>query len=544
MKAVNLSITVLVLVVLLTITAISIIGPTIDVFGKLSPGTTADSVKNSACLVLQSTGCVNPSSVKVDFDADMNGVVDNNDDLQDLCDNYYNTGGSVTECRRQCRCIPGSQGGGGNGNGGEPTQECSDGTLYGECSSNKPKYCDDNGNLLDNYCYGPDLIVGTTDDCGCSSGECQTDGSCEIVSFDSCDQACWNNEFDSGECVSGEIPSEEVFNAVWCWESDIDEYMLNDLVSHNIFNVFVHVGYPNWYDDSRLSTINPVTGIPIVPEYEIGISNWVTLENVASLNQLLASVDSRLKLWAWFGTWSNDPRTDPDNYDHSGHFYAKVDLSTENYRSWLIENIVRVADYGFYGVQDDTEDVYQTSTFAQMMQDQVDFWNEEQIALNEIGVKLATFTYAGPPSLWTYNPPFEFVKQLNVDYIIACPDYSQTQEVIDYYGPIEEIWESEITAALSDANSPVIINTHMPSHPDWLYPKLLEIDTYSYPNFVGHASYHYRIISDDDWNAWDNYMVSLPSSVDDGTTQTTCPPENIVEADCPSGQVCCCSQEL
>jgi len=46
-------------------------------------------------------------------------------------------------------------------------QACSDGTSYGQCSSEKPKYCD-NGNLVDRC-----------DICGCPSGySCQEDGSC------------------------------------------------------------------------------------------------------------------------------------------------------------------------------------------------------------------------------------------------------------------------------------------------------------------------------------------------------------------------------
>ena len=49
-------------------------------------------------------------------------------------------------------------------------QKCTDGTLYGQCSTSKPKYCD-NGNLV-NKCGI----------CGCSLNQvCQADGSCKIV---------------------------------------------------------------------------------------------------------------------------------------------------------------------------------------------------------------------------------------------------------------------------------------------------------------------------------------------------------------------------
>lgn len=46
-------------------------------------------------------------------------------------------------------------------------QECSDGTQYGGCSADKPKYCD-NGQLINNC-----------EECGCDSSEfCKSDGSC------------------------------------------------------------------------------------------------------------------------------------------------------------------------------------------------------------------------------------------------------------------------------------------------------------------------------------------------------------------------------
>ncbi len=56
-------------------------------------------------------------------------------------------------------------------------QKCSDGTLYSQCSVNKPSYCE-SGNLI-NKCFA----------CGCPSGQqCQTNGSCQII------QAACQNE--------------------------------------------------------------------------------------------------------------------------------------------------------------------------------------------------------------------------------------------------------------------------------------------------------------------------------------------------------------
>ena len=48
-------------------------------------------------------------------------------------------------------------------------QTCSDGTLYGQCSTSKPRYCN-NGTIINNC-----------QNCGCSVGTCQTDGSCKTT---------------------------------------------------------------------------------------------------------------------------------------------------------------------------------------------------------------------------------------------------------------------------------------------------------------------------------------------------------------------------
>ena len=284
-----------------------------------------------------------------------------------------------------------------------------------------------------------------------------------------------------------------MINAVYCYKRDVNVAMLKTLVLHNVFNVFVGVGYPNPKDDSRL--------VGIVPAAEVGIV--ITSQGVADLNRLFASVDSRLRLWGWFGTWS---RLGTD--DRSGHELAKVDLSTEYNRSIIIENIVKVAGWGFYGVQDDTEDVIQVSYPHVKTQNQVDFWNEEQAALTPIGIKLATFTYAGPPSLWTYQPKYNFVGQLNVDYIIAVADVRQTQEVYSSYGPIEQIWKSEVTTGLSVACSPVIV--HLTTY-DSLFPFKAQLACLPEipASFVGISIYYYGEITSSDWLAWDNCLVSL-----------------------------------
>ncbi len=76
--------------------------------------------------------------------------------------------------------------------GDDAIPRCSDGTMFGACSVNLPKYC--YSGMLKYMCYGPDLQAGTADDCGCSHYEtCDPDGSCRksVIS-------CYNDE-DCGE---------------------------------------------------------------------------------------------------------------------------------------------------------------------------------------------------------------------------------------------------------------------------------------------------------------------------------------------------------
>ena len=68
---------------------------------------------------------------------------------------------------------------------GDETDKCSDGTLFGECSSNKPYYCD-NGNLIENCSV-----------CGCpAEKECQEDGSCKehIATENKKDMSLYSNK--------------------------------------------------------------------------------------------------------------------------------------------------------------------------------------------------------------------------------------------------------------------------------------------------------------------------------------------------------------
>jgi hypothetical protein len=71
------------------------------------------------------------------------------------------------------------------------TGPCLDGTPRNTCSATKPRFCNAEGAMLENYCYGPDKVAGNQDDCGCAFNQrCQIDGSCkQIEAKDCCDYA-------------------------------------------------------------------------------------------------------------------------------------------------------------------------------------------------------------------------------------------------------------------------------------------------------------------------------------------------------------------
>jgi hypothetical protein len=104
--------------------------------------------------------CTAPNSYNTPFNITVN-----------VTDQYNNTGENYTTFTTTS--APPSGGGGGGGGGGfvtTPKKNCTDGTFYDQCSSNRPFYCS-NGTLIE-YCSV----------CGCNPGYgCQLDGSCILA---------------------------------------------------------------------------------------------------------------------------------------------------------------------------------------------------------------------------------------------------------------------------------------------------------------------------------------------------------------------------
>jgi hypothetical protein len=84
-------------------------------------------------------------------------------------------------------------------------QKCSDSTLFKQCSTNKPKYCD-NGNLIDKC-----------SSCGCPSGkQCQSNGSCTVSPQATCQNEC--SEFGLKRCSNNSYQTCGNYDADNCLE--------------------------------------------------------------------------------------------------------------------------------------------------------------------------------------------------------------------------------------------------------------------------------------------------------------------------------------
>jgi hypothetical protein len=308
-------------------------------------------------------------------------------------------------------------------------------------------------------------------------------------------------------------------NGIWVYQSDINAQMLKNLVSNDIFNVYLDMGYPSpdlgYYPDPTL------TGI--VPADEAGTS--VTQAQVTADLQLLASVDPRLHLWAWVGTWSNAGTSDA-----TGHALAKVDISTASNRAAIIKDIVKIAEMGFYGVQDDTEDITANSQTSngQDGPDSVAFWNSEAVALHSAGnYKLAPFT----PGFWDiFNT--QYLPQLTgMDYLIMA----------------SPIFAAQLPEFLTHTSLPVIIDIDSNTAGDaaTIISELNALPVSSYPNVVGFALYDYETYtSDGDWTVWYNWPTKN-GAASSGSTGAMCQAnEYLIQDDCSSGSVCCCSGSM
>jgi hypothetical protein len=115
MKGIELPINVLIIVVIAVIVLLGIIAVYFAGWTPYASSSGVDAVKNDACRILvMGHGCdIEPDQIEI---TNFDGA----DDLQELCDVYFGTGGDIDACKAICGCggVVSILGGGGGGGGG------------------------------------------------------------------------------------------------------------------------------------------------------------------------------------------------------------------------------------------------------------------------------------------------------------------------------------------------------------------------------------------------------------------------------------------
>lgn len=113
-KGIELPINVLVVVAVAVIVLIGMVALYMAGFFPFQKGIGSDAAKNAACnkLLRQNNCAIDTNTIKVNFDADNDGVIGGGGDtLENLCINYYGCTGSDTDkeicCKKLCGCQVG-----------------------------------------------------------------------------------------------------------------------------------------------------------------------------------------------------------------------------------------------------------------------------------------------------------------------------------------------------------------------------------------------------------------------------------------------------
>jgi hypothetical protein len=129
-----------------------------------------------------------------------------------------------------------------------PPQKCSDGTLIGRCSTNKPKYCSDEGSLIDLPSY-----------CGCPSGYELRGSSCFAI------KTC-SAEYPVKREYIWEYQSND-YSLTLCYPKSID-YMRNRERGERKFTHFVNDPYSEKAVDLVVEDLDKLADQDSLSEYE------------------------------------------------------------------------------------------------------------------------------------------------------------------------------------------------------------------------------------------------------------------------------------
>lgn len=261
---------------------------------------------------------------------------------------------------------------------------------------------------------------------------------------------------------------------------------LRECVSKDIFDIYVSVGYPS--PAQGVVTFPSLSGF--VPDSEVGII--LTQAQAQQIKAKMAAVDSRLKMWAWFGTWSTD---NAGGDDAIGHLNAKIDVDTAPRRAAIIAACMTVARWGFYGIQDDTEDFRPASLPGEQPGSAVmSFFNEFAAAARAEGFRYRPFIQC----VWE-NVNEVFIPTLTGpdEIILAGPTVNEGQD-----------WLTErFGEFFASAQRPVIFNFGDRVTAPWMAAALDAMFSSLSSKIAGYALYQFSDWTGN-WGLWDAWRAA------------------------------------
>jgi hypothetical protein len=250
--------------------------------------------------------------------------------------------------------------------------------------------------------------------------------------------------------------SSNKINGVWCYGNTLlNTAFFESMVNLKIKNVFWQCVRVN-SDNSLTQTVDDST-----------ISNSVSIGKSYGVN-----------VWLWVGT-----------YPHN--VFGEVDISTVEKRNIYINNILGIAEKGFYGVQEDSEDFTSSSlTNGQHDIRYVWFCNNLSMVLHNHGLKLMVYA----PAVWSnFNtqcvPYFQ-----GIDFLFVACRYDSFSH-----------FKNDIEQFTSNTALPVLFGVgygvSVASDVEWINSLTLP------SNLKGFNVYCYADMDFFDWNTWDNWNL-------------------------------------
>jgi len=266
------------------------------------------------------------------------------------------------------------------------------------------------------------------------------------------------------------IHSGITFNAVFCWVTLTDND-LHDLLSHQIYNLFLQTSYLGDVDQGPNGFYNSASG-------------WSDAQITAYVDHIKA-YDARFNIYLWLGVW-------PEN--------SVPNITTYASRANIISAEVNyITLHHFDGIATDLEYPWGSRQGSAVDQNAFDFYNEEATAMHNIGKRTAPYIFNAFDS-WQGN--FEGwlakMRTLTCDYIVLTEGIGDAAQ-----------WAQRISIIGNTVSQPVMESIGYGNLIGYISLWNDLVATYGIPSkLVGFAVYVMPgYVSGIEWATWDSWNL-------------------------------------